>query len=407
MSAVTALKAATNAPKKLKTPTAFLKSMMRSVMAESGLEPRLKSVFSGHVHFELDVEKDLTTVHGGVMASLVDFGGSLAVASTGRFYTGVSTDLSVTYLSPGGKIGDLLRGHAVCEKIGKTLAFTTVQFFDGENRLAARGSHTKYVGGKEYAEENLYTVPPQYELPTKQLDFLPPSLINPYPREAKMEDYRPQDSKENSFSRQGKDQAHSSRDDKTQSSSQDGKLQSSSRNYDTQSSSRQGKSQASSSRDDKRQSSSRDEETRSSSRHGKARNSSQNNETQIVSSRSDKKRGSSRDDKTQVASSWSDKNRSSRSRYNDTQSPSRHDKTRMTSSRGDENRSSYSRDNETQSSSRDDEEELSYAWDGEKLISYSQEEIKRISGQGKRNHFRPRKDKRFKEEEPRRAGKKK
>jgi acyl-coenzyme A thioesterase 13 len=36
----------------------------------------------------------LQTIHGGTLASLVDLGGSLAVASTGRFATGVSTDLN-------------------------------------------------------------------------------------------------------------------------------------------------------------------------------------------------------------------------------------------------------------------------------------------------------------------------
>jgi len=40
---------------------------------------------------------------------MTDIGGSLAVASRGLFATGVSTDLSVTYLNSGGKIGDTIR----------------------------------------------------------------------------------------------------------------------------------------------------------------------------------------------------------------------------------------------------------------------------------------------------------
>ncbi|UKZ76373.1 hypothetical protein TrVFT333_004075 [Trichoderma virens FT-333] len=107
---------------------------MRSFMAESGLEPRL-----------LQNRNRLQTIHGGTIASLVDLGGSLAVASTGRFATGVSTDLNVTYLSPGGRPGDILKGTAICEKIGKTLAYTTVQFYNSKGQLAARGSHTKQV----------------------------------------------------------------------------------------------------------------------------------------------------------------------------------------------------------------------------------------------------------------------
>ncbi|KAK5654693.1 hypothetical protein OQA88_7017 [Cercophora sp. LCS_1] len=76
---------------------------------------------------------------------MVDLGGSLAVASMGLYATGVSTDLNVTYLSGGGKVGDKIQASAVCEKIGKTLAFTTVTFRNAKGELAARGSHTKYV----------------------------------------------------------------------------------------------------------------------------------------------------------------------------------------------------------------------------------------------------------------------
>jgi hypothetical protein len=48
--------------------------------------------------------------------ALVDLGGSLAVASRGLFATGVSTDLNVTYLSSGGKIGDLIKAEVTCDK---------------------------------------------------------------------------------------------------------------------------------------------------------------------------------------------------------------------------------------------------------------------------------------------------
>lgn len=127
-------------------------------MAESGLEPRLLgkhfrivSAAEGRVDFELDIANDHTNrlkmIHGGTIASMVDLGGSLAVASTGRFATGVSTDLNVTYLSPGGRVGDKLTGTAICDKIGKTLAYTTVTFTNAKGQLAARGSHTKYVNG--------------------------------------------------------------------------------------------------------------------------------------------------------------------------------------------------------------------------------------------------------------------
>lgn len=138
------------------SPVSFVRAVMRSFQRDSGLEPRLlgntfrvTDATDGTVHFALDINKDHTnrlgTIHGGTIASMVDLGGSLAVASKGRFATGVSTDLNVTYLSPGGVSGDIITGTATCDKIGKTLAYTTVNFFNKKGQLAARGSHTKYV----------------------------------------------------------------------------------------------------------------------------------------------------------------------------------------------------------------------------------------------------------------------
>ena len=109
---------------------------------------------------------------------MVDLGGSLAVASRGLFATGVSTDLNVTYLSSGGKIGDLIKAEVTCDKcilpcllcpfsllllqrsslpllrflssltfgaVGKTLAYTSINFSNTKGEVFARGSHTKYV----------------------------------------------------------------------------------------------------------------------------------------------------------------------------------------------------------------------------------------------------------------------
>ncbi|KAL8243890.1 hypothetical protein R6Q59_010148 [Mikania micrantha] len=47
---------------------------------------------------------------------MVDLSGSLALASRGLYSTGVSTDLNVTYLNAGGKVGDVIKGEAVCDK---------------------------------------------------------------------------------------------------------------------------------------------------------------------------------------------------------------------------------------------------------------------------------------------------
>ncbi|PQE11683.1 putative _thioesterase family protein [Rutstroemia sp. NJR-2017a WRK4] len=91
---------------------------------------------------------------------MVDLGGSLAVASQGLHATGVSTDMNITYLNSGGKVGDTLKAVATCDKceflprvrgvllvndwtVGKTLAYTSIQFTNAKGQLAARGSHTK------------------------------------------------------------------------------------------------------------------------------------------------------------------------------------------------------------------------------------------------------------------------
>ncbi|PFH57412.1 hypothetical protein XA68_15108 [Ophiocordyceps unilateralis] len=139
------------------TPIQFTKAVMRSFMAESGLERRLfegnkfrvMSAVSGRVDFEVDITGNHTNrmdnLHGGLIATLVDLGGSLAIASTGRFRTGVSTDISVTYLAPGGRKGEVLKGTALCDKMGTRLAFTRVTFTNVKGELAAHGSHTKYI----------------------------------------------------------------------------------------------------------------------------------------------------------------------------------------------------------------------------------------------------------------------
>ncbi|TGO66975.1 hypothetical protein BOTNAR_0050g00090 [Botryotinia narcissicola] len=134
----------------------FVRSVLKSFQESSGLEPRLfgenlrvTGAEPGRVNFELDIKKEhtnrLNIIHGGTIASMVDLGGSLAVASSGLYATGVSTDLNVTYLNSGGKVGDVLKAVVTCDKFGKTLAYTSIQFTNSKGEVAARGSHTKYV----------------------------------------------------------------------------------------------------------------------------------------------------------------------------------------------------------------------------------------------------------------------
>jgi len=63
----------------------------------------------------------LSAVHGGLITSLTDTLGSLAVASKGQYMTGVSTDIGTTFVRPAGRTGDVLHGKAVLTGIGKSI----------------------------------------------------------------------------------------------------------------------------------------------------------------------------------------------------------------------------------------------------------------------------------------------
>lgn len=88
------------------------------------------------------------TLHGTVSACLTDWAGGLAIASHGREKTGVSTDIHTTFISTA-KEGDVLEIEGRANKVGGTLAFTSVEIRkvgeDGASGIVSMGSHTKYV----------------------------------------------------------------------------------------------------------------------------------------------------------------------------------------------------------------------------------------------------------------------
>ncbi|KAI0365732.1 Thioesterase/thiol ester dehydrase-isomerase [Pilatotrama ljubarskyi] len=86
------------------------------------------------------------TVHGGLIMSLTDTLGSLAVATKGQYMTGVSVDIGTSFVKPAGRVGEELTAKAVVTGIGKSLAYTRVDFYNAQGQLAAYGHHTKYVG---------------------------------------------------------------------------------------------------------------------------------------------------------------------------------------------------------------------------------------------------------------------
>ncbi|KAI7890782.1 esterase [Mucor mucedo] len=143
-----------------------LKSFLSAGGYDSLVLPGLKVVHSseGKVSAEFQVEKThlnrLDSVHGGLLATVVDIGGSLAIASKGLFATGVSTDINISYIS-GVKQGEKIQVEARVDKLGKTLAFTTVELFsqgrleDTKKDVVALGRHNKFVAQAYKHPENL------------------------------------------------------------------------------------------------------------------------------------------------------------------------------------------------------------------------------------------------------------
>lgn len=89
------------------------------------------------------------TLHGTVSACITDWAGGLAIASTGRENTGLSTDIHTTFVSAA-KLGDWLEIEGRASKVGNRLAFTTIEIRKvGENcipdTVICSGTHTKYM----------------------------------------------------------------------------------------------------------------------------------------------------------------------------------------------------------------------------------------------------------------------
>ncbi|KAF3021689.1 hypothetical protein E8E15_003858 [Penicillium rubens] len=88
------------------------------------------------------------TVHGAVSAAIIDWAGGMSIATHGYERTGASIDIHVSYLSTA-TIGDTLDISAVADRVGKSMAFTTVKISrvidDQVGPLVSKGSHTKFL----------------------------------------------------------------------------------------------------------------------------------------------------------------------------------------------------------------------------------------------------------------------
>ncbi|KAG0127445.1 thioesterase family protein [Tuber indicum] len=113
---------------------------------------KITSVSKGHVVASLHVEANhlnsKNTLHGTVTMCIIDWMGSMVIASHGRQKTGVSTDIHASFVGFAAE-GEELVIEGKSEKIGRSLAFVSVLIEKvkegGERQVVSKGSHTKYI----------------------------------------------------------------------------------------------------------------------------------------------------------------------------------------------------------------------------------------------------------------------
>ena len=69
--------------------------------------------------------------------SLTDTLGSLVVASQGQYMTGVSTDISTSFVKPAGKPGDELKMTATLTAMGMFIKILTIELLLGSGHSSA------------------------------------------------------------------------------------------------------------------------------------------------------------------------------------------------------------------------------------------------------------------------------
>ncbi|KAL3481038.1 HotDog domain-containing protein [Aspergillus californicus] len=115
----------------------------------------LTSAVPGTIHASLRVSGTHVNskggLHGTLTACLVDWAAGMAIASYGGSYTGVSTDIHVSYLAAA-KDGEVLEIEGKVAKMGGTLAYVKIEISktkEGERVNVAEGLHTKFVKKRE------------------------------------------------------------------------------------------------------------------------------------------------------------------------------------------------------------------------------------------------------------------
>ncbi|KIY45617.1 Thioesterase/thiol ester dehydrase-isomerase [Fistulina hepatica ATCC 64428] len=150
----------------------FTRRVLKSFIDNKGHDTQcfpnlhIESAKPGEVIASLKIEpynlNRVGVLHGGLIMSLTDTLGSLAVSTKGHWMTGVSTDIGTTFVRPAGEPGDILRARATLTAMGRSLAFTTIVFKNTRGELVAYGHHNKYIS-KVLAHEKNVTFSPDGE----------------------------------------------------------------------------------------------------------------------------------------------------------------------------------------------------------------------------------------------------
>jgi len=119
----------------------FLLSNVEIISASKGIVTTRLLLEKNHVNSR-------GTIHGAVSAAIVDWSGGLAIATHGLEKTGASIDIHVTYIG-GAQIGEMIEIEATANKVGRSVAFTTIRIYkvvDGKpGPMVVTASHTKYI----------------------------------------------------------------------------------------------------------------------------------------------------------------------------------------------------------------------------------------------------------------------
>jgi acyl-coenzyme A thioesterase 13 len=102
------------------------------------------------------------TLHGSVSATIVDWAGGMAIASTGLHRTGVSTDIHISYVSAA-RDNDMIEIEAWVTRVGRSLAYTMVEIrkvgddVGGKGQVVCTGSHTNmWLSSQLYVEGEIH-----------------------------------------------------------------------------------------------------------------------------------------------------------------------------------------------------------------------------------------------------------